>query len=149
MAKQSKANLKPGVSWRPGDKGWVPTFTWKKIRMEGDPRPAKAFMPGEPFQVVMEFANEAGKALFGVEPFHTVEKEGRMVLQTNPAFDEIPTIASLLGGLGDITVNEGGTNKEQAPHTGEAEDPGVLRPVTPVRASNPSNIPADQIDPNT
>lgn len=129
MAKRSKG-LSPGVHWIPGEEGWIPRFVWRKAMVEGPPRPAKAFLPQEPFRVVMEFANLSGAAIFGVAPYHTARDEGHEVFKANPAFDEIPDIKSLLGGLSkpeDIEI--------------------VDRSKPPLEI--PDGVPVDQIDPST
>jgi hypothetical protein len=129
MAKRSKG-ISPGVHWIPGEEGWIPRFVWRKAMVEGPPRPAQAFLPQEPFRVVMEFANLSGKAIFGVAPYHTVQEKGREVFQANPAFDKIPDMKALLGGLskpGDIEIKD-------------RSQPSL---------ETPEGIPVDQIDPKT
>lgn len=82
--------------------------------------------------VVMEFANAAGKAVFGVAPYVSKEIEGRDTFESNPAFDEMTTIKDILGGLkapADIEIKGGGVE-------GEAR-------------TTPEGIPLDQIDPAT
>lgn len=89
-----------------------------------------AYLPGEPFRVVMEFACLAGVAIFGVSPYHTVTEDGREVFKTNPEFDEIPDMSSILGGLSDPSNIEIRNQPESSSKT-------------------ESGVPRDQIDPST
>lgn len=134
MAKRKAAPLTPGTHWRQTQEGWVPRFVWKKLVIEGTARPAQLLMPNEAFLVVMEFANAAGKAIFGVAPYRSVEDEsGREVFAANPEFDELPDLKSVLGGLkapGDIEIKASTAPQGPAPTTAEG-------------------IPLDQIDPDT
>ena len=121
----------PGVHWAPMEEGWVPHFVWKKMSVQGPPRPAKALLPEEAFKVVMEYANMAGKGIFGVAPYTYKLVEGREVFQANEAFDAIPNIKSLLGGL---------KTPEDIEIKGLEGQPELV-------GENPDGVPLDQIDP--
>lgn len=135
MAKRGPVrNMSSGIHWRRTEEGFIPRFVWKKLEVEGSVRPVQLLYPQEAFQVIMEFANAAGKGIFGVAPYKTVtDSEGHEVFASNEAFDAIPNMKDVLGGLknpADIEIKG-------------AEQSAKENLVTP------GGIPLDQIDPNS
>lgn len=143
MAKPS-VKWPQGVSWVPGEQGWVPRFVHGQSRLEGNPRPAKAFLPGEPFHVSMEFANLIAMRIFGVGPFHEVEEEGEILFKSNPAFEEIPTIVSMIGGFKAPETDRGEAQAEPV-GSGVRVEPSTAIPYKLKPGQAP---PADQIQPD-